>query len=62
MFYYRLPKPTIPSLPNTSVYTADVFIIAIVAFSQCVGLAALFAKKHSYSYDANQVSTTARVC
>lgn len=49
-----LPKPSIPSLPSTSVYTADVFIIAIVAFSQCVGLAALMAKKHGYSYDANQ--------
>ncbi|XP_060582816.1 prestin-like isoform X2 [Ruditapes philippinarum] len=49
-----LPQPSIPSLPSTSVYTADVFIIAIVAFSQCVGLAALMAKKHGYSYDANQ--------
>ncbi|XP_060582820.1 prestin-like [Ruditapes philippinarum] len=49
-----LPEPSFPSLPSTSVYTADVFIIAIVAFSQCVGLAALMAKKHGYSYDANQ--------
>ncbi|XP_052795509.1 sulfate transporter-like isoform X2 [Mya arenaria] len=49
-----LPTPTMPSLPKASVYTADAFIIAIVAFSQCVSLAALFAKKHGYSYDPNQ--------
>ncbi|KAL4229850.1 hypothetical protein ACF0H5_010242 [Mactra antiquata] len=49
-----LPVPTIPSLPSTSVYTADAIIIAVVAFSQCVGLAALMAKKHGYTFDANQ--------
>ncbi|KAL4229849.1 hypothetical protein ACF0H5_010241 [Mactra antiquata] len=49
-----LPTPQIPSLPSTSVYTAEAFIISVVAFSQCVSLAALMAKKHGYSFDANQ--------
>ena len=44
-----------PSLPGINVYSVDAFIIAIVAFSQCVSLAALMAKKHNYTYDANQV-------
>lgn len=50
-----LPEPTVPSLPGVSVYSVDAVIIAIVAFSQCVSLAALMAKKHNYTYDANQV-------
>ena len=33
----------------------DAFIIAVVAFSQCVSLAAIMAKKHNYTFDANQV-------
>ncbi|XP_052282079.1 sulfate anion transporter 1-like isoform X2 [Dreissena polymorpha] len=49
-----LPTPTVPSFPSPGVYSADVFIIALVAFSQCVSLVALFAKKHGYSYDSNQ--------
>lgn len=50
-----LPEPSLPSLSGVNVYSIDAFIIAIVAFSQCVSLAALMAKKHNYTYDANQV-------
>lgn len=49
-----LPEPRIPSMPAVGVYSADGIIIAVVAFSQCVGLAALMAKKHGYSFDSNQ--------
>ena len=53
--FISLPKPTTPTLPGVNVYSMDAFIIAVVAFSQCVSLAAIMAKKHNYTFDANQV-------
>ncbi|KAK3606359.1 hypothetical protein CHS0354_041997 [Potamilus streckersoni] len=49
-----LPTPSIPTMVHIDMYIIDIFIIAIIAFAQSVSLAALMAKKHSYSFDANQ--------
>ncbi|KAL3878660.1 hypothetical protein ACJMK2_030991 [Sinanodonta woodiana] len=49
-----LPTPSIPTMVHIELYLIDIFIIAIIAFAQSVSLAALMAKKHCYSFDANQ--------
>nr|AKN21612.1 slc26a-8 [Schmidtea mediterranea] len=49
-----LPAPSLPDLNNFSMYVADIFITAIIAFSVGISLAKLFSKKHGYEIDTNQ--------
>ncbi|KAK3099221.1 hypothetical protein FSP39_001159 [Pinctada imbricata] len=49
-----LPTPALPSFSSYGTYFSDAIIIAVVAFAQSVSLAALMAKKHMYTIDANQ--------
>lgn len=55
----RLLPPKIPEFALTPKLVTDSFAIAIVGFSMCVSLSKIFALKHSYSVDGNQVSENA---
>lgn len=55
-FVIRLLPPTIPEFELTPKLITDSFAIAIVGFSMCVSLSKIFALKHGYSVDGNQVS------
>ena len=54
-FPNRLPPVTVPSLSTAADIVPDAFIIAIVSFAVNISLAKMFAKKHKYPIDANQV-------
>lgn len=53
---YSFPKPTIPPMQNIADLIPAAFTIAIVAFAVSVSMAKIFAKKHNYEIDSNQVS------
>lgn len=55
----RLLLPTIPEFVLTPKLVTDSFAIAIVGFSMSVSLSKIFALKHGYSVDGNQVSENA---
>ena len=50
-----IPAPRLPSLGYFSVLIGDAIAIAIVGFAVSISMAKIFAKKHKYEIDANQV-------
>ena len=54
--FNRLPRITVPSLSLVARILPDAFVIAIVSFAVNISIAKMFAKKHKYSIDANQVT------
>lgn len=52
----RLLPPTIPEFSLMPHLLADSFAVAIVGFSMGISLSKIFALKHGYSVDGNQVS------
>lgn len=55
---YRLRPPAAPNISLLPNLVTDSFAIAIVGFSMDVSLAKIFALKHGYSVDGNQVSVS----
>lgn len=53
-----IPPPQAPPVDQLSVVAVDAVSLAIVAFAINVSLAKLFAKKHGYEVDTNQVCQT----
>ena len=53
---FRLLPPSLPDFSILPNLVTDSFAIAIVGFSMGVSLAKIFALKHGYSVDGNQVS------
>ncbi len=54
--FCRLPVPAVPSLQGTISLLGSAFAMAVVGFAISFSMAELFAKKHNYDVDANQVS------
>ncbi len=54
--FARLPVPAAPSLQGSVSLLGSAFAMAIVSFAISISMAQLFAKKHNYDIDANQVS------
>lgn len=52
----RLRPPAVPDFSLISNLIPDAFAVAIVGFSMNISLAKIFALKHGYSVDGNQVS------
>lgn len=52
----RLLPPTVPEFSLLPSLVTDSFAVAIVGFSMGISLAKIFALKHGYSVDGNQVS------
>lgn len=52
----RLLPPTVPEFSLLPSLVTDSFTVAIVGFSMGISLAKIFALKHGYSVDGNQVS------
>lgn len=50
-----IPAPVLPEFSRLPDFASDAFSIAVVAFAINLSLAKLFAKKHVYSIDSNQV-------
>lgn len=59
MCVIRLLSPVVPEFALTPQLVTDSFAIAIVGFSMGVSLSKIFALKHGYSVDSNQVSENA---
>ena len=55
LFVSRIPAPRLPAFERVGSTITDSIIIAIVAFAISVAMAKIFAKKHDYECDANQV-------
>ena len=51
-----LPEPTLPKLGKASNVIGDCFAIAIVAYAIPISIGRMFARKHKYRIDENQVS------
>ena len=51
-----MPKPVVPPMDNASTFIIDAFIAAILSFSISISLADIYARKHRYTLDFNQVS------
>jgi len=51
----RFPQPAFPPVDRFQYVAVDAFGIAIVAFAINIAMAKMFAKKHGYSLDSNQV-------
>lgn len=56
MFVSRLLPPAIPDFSLLPNLVTDSIAIAVVGFSMGISLAKIFALKHGYSVDGNQVS------
>lgn len=54
--FCRLLPPTLPEFSLLPNLVTDSFAVAIVGFSMCISLSKIFALKHGYSVDGNQVS------
>lgn len=54
--FCRLLAPTLPEFSLLPNLVTDSFAVAIVGFSMCISLSKIFALKHGYSVDGNQVS------
>ena len=55
-FLYSLPLPVIPPTKYLSELIARAVAMAIVGFAISISMAQLFARKHNYQVDANQVN------
>ena len=56
LFVSRLLPPAIPDFSLLPNLVTDSIAIAVVGFSMGISLAKIFALKHGYSVDGNQVS------
>lgn len=54
----RLRAPAIPDMGIIQQVFIDAIAIAIVGFSMAVSMAKIFALKHGYTVDGNQVTLT----
>lgn len=54
--FVRLLPPTAPEFSLLPNLVTDSFAVAIVGFSMGISLSKMFALKHGYSVDGNQVS------
>ena len=52
---FSIPPPQVPDFSILGDIIGDAFAVAIVGFAISVSLAKLYAQKHSYAIDANQV-------
>lgn len=52
------PSPSLPAVHLMPQYFSSAFSIAIVAFVVSIAMSKLFAKKHAYEIDSNQVGTS----
>lgn len=55
MLDFRFPAPTVPRLNLISQMMVDCVVIAIICYMFIISMAKLFAKKHKYQVDENQV-------
>ena len=55
VIFSRFPAPKFPPTNNMFEYLGPAFSIAIVAFAISISMSKLFAKKHGYEIDSNQV-------
>lgn len=53
---HRLPSPNLAAFSYLSEVVPDAIAIAIVAFAISVSMAKIFARKHDYEVDPNQVN------
>lgn len=60
VFLLRLLPPALPEFSLLPRLIADSFAVAIVGFSMGISLSKIFALKHGYSVDGNQVSRSPR--
>lgn len=51
----RFPQPAFPPVNLFHQVAVDAFVIAIVSFAINISMGKLFAKKHGYSLESNQV-------
>ena len=54
-FHFRIPPPNLKAFPYLNEVIADAIAIGIVAFAISVSMAKIFANKHDYAVDSNQV-------
>jgi len=54
---YSIPAPVFPPLSRFSEVTGSAFSVAIVSFAVSISMGRLFAKKHNYRLDDNQVDS-----
>lgn len=54
-FFLRFPEPTVPPMQGVQQLLPSAFTIAVVGFAVAVSMAKIFAKKHNYEVDSNQV-------
>lgn len=59
LYVLRLLPPALPDFSLSPSLVTDAFAIAIVGFSMGISLAKIFALKHGYSVDGNQVRSEA---
>ena len=54
-FFFRFPPPQLPDFSILGEIVGDAFAVAIVGFAISISLAKLYAQKHGYCIDSNQV-------
>jgi len=52
---FSLPAPSFPPASRFGEVAGSAFSVAIVSFAVSIAMGKLFAKKHSYHLDSNQV-------
>lgn len=55
LFCIRFPAPSVPPMTALTGLLPSAFTIAIIAFAVSVSMSKIFAKKHNYEIDSNQV-------
>lgn len=58
----RLHPPAVPDIELIPAIFVDAVAIAIVGFSMAVSMAKIFALKHGYTIDGNQVKVAELIC
>lgn len=62
MFEFRVPTPTLPKFELMKYMISDAIPIAIICYMFIISMAKLFAKKHKYKVDDNQVRIKNHPC
>lgn len=55
--FFSFPEPRLPALETVPEIAGDTVAITLVAYAVSVSLAMIYADKHGYSIDPNQVNT-----